>query len=781
MASTSHRGWILVLATFSLLALLQSASFAAGGSVSGRVTDAATGKPLDNVSVLVTGTSAGAATDVEGRYSITDLPAGTWSVTFSRLGYRTVAKAEVVITTVSPTYADVELDPVSVAGKEVLVRASLFSQQLNSPPGTSSLTREEIRRFPGGFEDIVRTVATLPGVAVVSAGGRNDLLVRGGGPSENLYVVNDIEVPNINHFGVQGTGSGALSFLNLDFVDQVKFSAGGFGVESGDKLSSVLDIDLRPGRTDRLGGRLTLSASQFGADAEGPVFGGGSAIISARKSYLDLIFKAAGLPFVPVYTDYNLAGSWERASGDRFRVIGLTALDRVDRDISTRENRVTNAGIMDNTQDQYIAGASYRHLVPRGYLDFSVGVSRSNYRFSQADENLDEYFASDASETEYSFKVSRLHAGFFGGSMKAGAGFTFAGIQNQTAFADTIFDRNGARVPLAVTGLPRLLKEDDTFAKGSFYLEYRRPVTQSLSTTLGIRYDRYQFLHDRDYPTARFGFDYELADDTKLKASFGRYYQPPSYVWLLNPVNDRLDALRNDMTLLGVETLLREDLLVQVEGYYKNLGDLPAGDTPQTDYIVLTNAGVGFGGREDDFGSFGYQPLASKGRGEAYGLELQAQKRYASDGIYGQAGLSLGRSRYRSPNGVTYPGQYDQTVIFSLSAGYKPNARWEFSGKFRFWTGAPYTPVYRPADNGGKIQNLPSEYLSQRLKPGHHLDLRADRRFAFDGWGLTTYIDIQNIYNYAIPIPPSYNFWTDKIDDQNGIALLPTIGVRAEF
>jgi len=751
------------------------------GKIVGRITDQSNARPLDNASVVVVGTGLGAATDEEGRFTIQGIAPGTYSVSFTRIGYQTVTRPEVVVSPVAPATVDEEMIPNAVIGAGVTIKVGLFSQQLTSPPGTTTLTSEEIRRFPGGFEDVVRTVAALPGVAVVNAGGRNDLLVRGGGPSENLYVVNGIEVPNINHFGVQGSGSGSLSFINLDFIDRVHFSAGGFGVEYGDKLSSVLDIDLRPGRTDRFGGRVTMSASQYGADAEGPIFGGGSAIFSARKSYLDLIFKAAGLPFIPVYTDYNLAARWDLPHGDRLTVIGLAAVDKVERDQSSAENRVTNAGIMDNTQDQYIFGGSLRHIVSKGYLDVALGLSRSVYSFSQADSQEVKYFASDANETEYSFNISRLHIGFLNGIMKAGFSAKLATIDNQTAFADTIYDRNGNRVPIMNMGLPNQLEASDNFVKSAFYIEYKRDLTEKLNSTIGLRADYYDYITDKLYPTARFGLDYKVNESVKFKSTLGRYYQPPAYVWVVNSSNSDLKALRSDMLLAGVEYLIRDDLLIDLEAYHKWIGDLPAGGTPETSYIVLTNSGVGYGGREDDFGSFGYRRLVSSGEGKAYGVELQLQKRYTPGGYYGQAGLTFGRSRYTAPNGKTYPGQYDQTVVFGVSGGYKPNPRWEYSGKFRFWTGSPYTPVYRPSDNGGKINNLPDEYLSKRLKPGHHLDLRVDRRFNYERWGMVVYIDVQNVYNFSIPVPPSYDFWNDSVDAKNGIALLPSIGIRAEF
>lgn len=751
------------------------------GQITGRITDAATAKPLDNKAVIVIGGQWGASSNLDGYFEITGIPYGTYRVELSHVGYLTVIRAEVIVSAGAPATVNEALTPVNIESEGVTVSSGLFTRALLAPPGSTRLSAEEIRRYPGGFEDVVRTVSTLPGVAVVTEGGRNDLLVRGGGPSENLYIVNGIEIPNINHFGVQGSGSGSLSFINLDFVDQVEFSAGGFGVEYGDKLSSVLEIGLRSGRNDRFGGRMTVSASQYGIDGEGPLPGGGGILLSARKSYLDLIFKAAGLAFVPVYTDYNLAAAWDLPGGDRLTLIGLAAIDRVDRDNSSLDKRIENAGIMDNSQDQFVLGTSYRRLSTGGYWDFSIGGNRTGYRYSQADQNEVEFFSSDAIESEFKFKATNVRTNLLGGTVRTGFGIGSALIDNTTTFADTIIDRSGNRLPRADLGLPSALSEDDNFNRMTGFFEFKRNLTDRMRTTAGIRGDYYAFLNEEFYPSFRLGLDYKLSSRWQTKLHAGRYYQPPSYVWLLNPANRDLKALSSDMLLGGMEYLVRDDLLFKVEVYHKWMTDLPAGATPETDYLVLTNSGTGYGGREDDFASFGYRLLNSSGTGKAMGVEFQLQKRYTPKGFYGQAGLSLGKSRYTAPNGMTYPGQYDQAVTFNLSGGYKPNPEWEFSGKIRYWTGSPYTPVYRPSDNGGKIVNIPEEYLSRRLVPGHHFDLRVDRRFNFRDWGMIVYLDIQKVYNYQIRVRPSYNFLDDKIDNQNGIALLPSIGFRAEF
>ena len=238
-----------------LLLFFSVASSEPTGSIVGIVFDSRSQEPLSNSNIVVNLSPYGAASDLDGEFFIENLPPATYILKASHLGYKTKEISDIVVNSARPTIINIFLDPTDLTGEEVTVTAGYFWREMESPPSVSSLSSEEIRRFPGGFEDVVRAVSTLPGISVVSGQGRNDLLVRGGGPSENLYVVNGMEVPNINHFGTQGFSSGSLSFINLDFVDNVDFSSGGFGVEYGDKLSSVMSLKLRSARPDRIGGK----------------------------------------------------------------------------------------------------------------------------------------------------------------------------------------------------------------------------------------------------------------------------------------------------------------------------------------------------------------------------------------------------------------------------------------------------------------------------------------------------------------------------------------------
>jgi hypothetical protein len=718
------------------------------GIIQGSVIDMQTKEPLAGVNIIVPGTSLGASTDLDGNFFLEGLSIGTYRLEISYIGYMTQKVTDIIVTHNKPALVDIQLMEQIIESERILVTAGYFVEETMTQPSTIGLQREEIRRFPGGFEDVVRTVSTLPGVAINISGGRNDLLVRGGGPSENLYVVQNIEVPNINHFGTQGTGSGSLSFVNLDFVENVSFSTGGFTSEFGDKMSSTLSLSLSRGRSDHIGGKLLISATQYGFNLEGPIGSSGDFIFSARKSYLDLIFKAAGLPFVPVYTDFNFLVHYDLSDKDKFVLLGLAALDEVDRDVSTEENRVVNAGILDNTQNQYISGLNYRRLVDKGYLDLTLGFTSYNFKFNQIDELGEKWFDSKAIENEYGIKLQHFYGFSNTLGLLSGLSFKNVHVDNVTVFADTIYDRSGNRVPVESLGLKQYTDLQADGRKYAAFLKADWIVTPRLSLNLGLRLDHYSFLNSPNYLAPRFNLKYKLTNNLSLKGSLGIYYQSPSYVWMVNE-------------------------------------DLPTGTIPDVnDYLVITNTGTGFGGREDDFQSFGYFSMVSEGTGTAYGFEWLLQKKFSEVPCYGQIGFGYSKSEYIAGNGLMYPGQYDQRIIINIAGGYKFNENWEISSKYRAYTGIPYTPVYRPDDNPlnpGEIQNLPEEYLSARLDPEGLWDVRVDRYFNFTSWRLVVFLDVQNVLNVKYQTRPTYDFWNDEVETQASIGILPTIGISAEY
>lgn len=734
------------------------------GIINGRVTDGMTREPVVGANVVVVGTTLGAATDIDGRFEIRRVPVGTYSVRVSIVGYLATIQTDVVVNAAKPIELNIRIMENEIKMEGVEVSAGYFNKLADTPLSTLSQTNEEIRRLPGGLEDVVRAISILPGVAQVDAG-RNDLIVRGGAPSENLFVVDNIEVPNINHFGTQGASGGPLSFINLDFVDNTSFSTGGFGVRYGDKLSSVLTINLREGRKDAIGGKATISASQFGVNLEGPTAGSGNFLFSARRSYLDFIFKAAGLGFVPEYWDFLAKTNYRIGPRDQLDVLAVAALDNVKYINDSADKRFDNSRVMGSDQNQVIGGVSWQHQFEKGYSTVTLGQSYVDYNFLQSDSNLVTIFSNRSFEHE-----SSLRGDFFfhpGQSTEVSMG-----VQAKTIrVASDLYLR-----PFG-TRFGDSLNLDAQYRTNGFKASAYAQVSQVMGKsrlTLGSRLDYFNLI-GRFAFSPRVSYSVALSPTLNLNWSVGRYAQAPSYVWLAaNEQNRDLKFVGVNQYILGFDQTVRVDTKVSIEGYVKQYFDYPASITRP--YLVLANTGAGFGGSDDGFASFGIDHLVSKGSGFARGIELLIQKKLSDIPCYGTVSVSFNQSDFKALDGIERPSSFDQRWILNLGGGYVFNDKWEFGTKFRFSTGRPYTPF----DAAG-FQD-PSAYNSSRIGSNHSLDVRVDRRWSFRTWTLITYIDIQNIYNRKAVTVPRYNERLQRAEqDIAKIGILPSIGVSAEF
>ena len=754
----------LILALILMPLLVVAQDVPRYGSVVGTVTDGATKEPIVGANVVILGTTLGAPTDIDGRFTIRRVPVGTYSVRVSAVGYLASVQSDVVVNGVKPAELSIGIMESEIRIEGVQVTAAYFNRMPDTPLSTLTQSNEEIRRIPGGLEDVVRAISILPGVAQVEAG-RNDLIVRGGAPSENLFVIDNIEVPNINHFGTQGASGGPLSFINLDFVDNTSFSTGGFGVKYGDKLSSVLTINLREGRKDAIGGKATISASQFGLNLEGPAGRSGDFLFSARRSYLDFIFKAAGFGFVPEYWDFLARANFKLSSKDQLKVLAIAALDNVKYFNDTEEKRFENSRVLGSDQNQAIGGISWQHLFEKGYATLTLGQSYVDYNFRQSDSNLVQIFSNKSLEHESSFRGDiLLHV--------AASTELSIGLQAKSIRFDS-------RLTLRPTGtrFGDTLSVDANFAtrgfKGSTYAQISQ-VLGSSRITLGGRMDYFDLIGKSAF-SPRISITIPLSIITNLNGSAGRYYQAPSYIWLAaNGRNRDLKFVGVNQVVLGIDHTVTPDTRLSVEVYAKQYFDYPA--SLVRPYLVLANTGAGFGGSEEGFASFGIDPLVSQGSGLARGVEFLAQKKLSEIPCYGTVSISFNRTDFKALDGVERPGSFDQRVILNIGGGYVFNEKWEVSAKFRFGTGRPYTPF----DASG-LQD-PTFYNSARIGNNHSLDVRADRRWSFDSWTLVTYVDIQNIYNRKPVSVPRYNERLQAAEQNvSSIGILPSIGVSAEF
>jgi hypothetical protein len=739
------------------------------GILTGIVLDKNTQTFLKDVNVIIVGTEFTAKTKEDGSFRITGIPLGTYQVEFSSVSYKPLTLTDIVVTTGIERELFVELFGTST--EEILVEDARFRKPVDVTTSYKSLTFEEIRRFPGGLEDIGRVIQSLPGISL-SSDGRNDLLVRGGSPSENLFVVDGFEVTNINHFGSQGATGGPVSILNLDFVREVNFLTGGFSAKYGDKLSSVVEILQRNGNTEKFFGKINLSGTGFGANFEGPLSkkNRSSWLVSARRSYLDLIFNAAGFSFVPEYTDFQAKLFYQLNSKNSLEFNSFGALDRVRFNNDTEENKQNNVRILTNNQKSYSSGFSWKSLLSKSsYLVASLARNYTNYFFSKRDSNFTETFRNASVESdiqlkaEYTNSISNntlLSFGVSGKSVKLN--------YDINKLADTlsaIDPETGSNIILPAVSI----LTDKRTLKGFAYAELVQSIAGRVKFTAGLRYDYVGLINRKNYISPRTAISLTVTPVLTFNLAYGIFQQSPSYIWISgSPGNEDLRDIRADHYVAGIEYLFDEGTKLTVEGYFKDYRYYPVSkDRP---YLILAN-NSGF----DNENSFGLEKLVSQGTGKALGFEIFLQKALTKN-FYGTVSFSYSDVKYKALDGIERRSDWDNRFVININSGYQPGKMWEMSAKLRVAGGRPYTSIDPATGNVNYDQ-----YNTEKLPVYHRLDLRVEKKWMFTAWALSTYIDIQNIYNQKNIFEYRWDPFKKEIIENKNLGILPTIGISAEF
>ncbi len=734
-------------------------------SIAGKVINSNDGKPIQGVTVLVEGTNKGAYTNNEGKFQIKGLEPGVYSLRFSSIGFETFVKSNIFVTNVKPVFLEIELVEKVINIEGVEVRGKYFERFIETTTSTSTFSSEEIRRTPGVQEDIVRATALLPGVAVTSVG-RNDLIVRGGAPFENLFIVDNIEVPNINHFGTQGTNGGPLAIINIDFIKNVQFSAGGFGAKYGDRTSSLTQISLYNGNEEKFGGKAVLSATGFGLNLEGPVNSQGSFFFSARRSYLDLIFKAANFAFIPEYWDFQGKLNFKFDDRNSISFLVISALDFVRLNNDNSDNTYSNSRVAVPEQKQYFSGLTWKHIFDNAVLNLTLGRTYTKFNTFQNDSNLVSILKNNSVEGEtslkidYEIKLSNIFNLSFGNQTKFGTKLKY----------DIFVD---GRYRLDNQGNPSEYKVDTTFRtiKNGTYVTLATSIGKH-RVSAGLRGDYFNFTQTKYFVSPRISVSYMINPVSTIVFSLGRFYQSPSYIWLVGAPNQNLNPIRADQVVLGYEHTPFEDLKVQFEVYYKKYANYPARVfRPQA---VLSPSGF------DDLSTdipFGIEPLVSEGTGWSRGIELLIQKRFNPKlPLYGLLSITLSQTKFAGLDGVLRTSTYDNPLIFNIALGYRINPQWEISYKYRAAIGIPTTPYL---SNGQKDYSQYNQ--GDRLPIFRQTDFRVDKRWYLKNFNIVTYLDIQNLFSTKNKTGVRWDYRNQKIEYFESFGILPSIGVYFEF
>ncbi|TDQ16936.1 outer membrane receptor protein involved in Fe transport [Algoriphagus boseongensis] len=788
---------------FTLLAFGQ-------GIIRGKIINPVNNQPVPFANVLILGTDLGGISDENGAYEILNIPPGLYNVRASFVGYKVSTAYEVQVTLARPVQLDFSLEEEASELTEVVV-SSEFSRSEETPISVRKLNSNEIERYPGGNRDISRVIQSLPGVAS-TASFRNDILIRGGAPNENKFFIDEIEVPVINHFATQGSSGGPVGILNVNLIKNVDVITGGFPANRMDALSSFFEFQLKEGRRDKMFTQMTLGASELTISNEGPLSEKTTYSLSARRSYLQGLFRLLGLPFLPTFNDFQLKTTTKLNEKTELTFIGVGAIDQfvLNEDIpedETEEERENRLYLLDvlpiQNQWNYATGLKLKRFRENGFWTFILSRNMLNnraYKYANNDESSEANLLSDylSQESENKFRAENSIFGK-GYTLKYGVNYTYSRY-----FIDN-FDRS----TLAGTGQIIDFTSTSNFNQyGAFFSASKNLSDDRLLLTGGIRMDGADFGKTAQNPlnqiSPRFSVSYQLKPNLYATANAGIYYQKPPYTVLgyqnnegdlVNQLND-VRFIRNSQLIGGIEFVVPEkNRRFTAEAFYKKYSNYPSSIR---NGISLANLGA-------DFGVIGNEPVESNSEGRAYGLEFLAQQRLFNN-FYGIAALTLVRSEFTNPNTDGFiPSSWDNRFIVSLTAGKRFGKNWELGARWRFLGGTPYTPY--DLEESALIENwdlrnsgvLDYDQINAiRLPAFHQLDLRLDKKYYFQKWNLNWYVDIQNAYNFQaeqapILIPVRDNSGNILVDPNNPSSyqlkligntagnILPTVGIIVEF
>jgi hypothetical protein len=755
---------LIILFTYSLHSQSQPK-----GTIEGTVQNAATQTPLPGVNVMVLNTTLGAVSDENGKFIIKNIPVGNYSVQFRLIGYSPVTKTDVIIRPQRMTGVNAELSELAITSDEVVVTAGYFNQNDVQQMNSVGFSREEIRRAPGSGGDISRTIMSLPSLAKVNDQS-NSLIVRGGSPLENAFYIDGIEIPNINHFPTQGATGGPIGMINVDLIDEVNFHTGGFSPSYGDKLSSILDIKFREGNRNNFDGQLDLNIAGFGGVAEGPLGEDGSYLISARRSYLEYVIKMfdVGTSVVPSYGDVQGKVVYDLSQNHKLSVVGLYGDDHNDPDLkSALENDMLYFG----PQDIYQAagGIVWRALWGKNaYSTTSVGYLSSRFNEDMYETNTGVHLLRNRStEAAASFRnVNHVRVSEFL-SVEFGAEAKRLMNDYNNAYS-TYTNATGDSTPAL-----SIAQKISATKAGEFFNLMLQPLN-GLTVTFGVRGD-YFSVNDRVTVAPRGLLSYKIDELTTVRITSGMYYQNlPLILVSQNAANESLRDPCAVHYIVGIDRLLTEDTKLTVEAYMKEYYDFPVDPSDPSLFMV-----------DEVFYRTGFflnhGALTSDGKARSRGIEITLQKKLAQD-FYGLASATFFKTEYKGADDVWRNRVFDNRIIISAEGGYKPNSEWEFSARWIYAGGTPYTPFDLAQSKQLKRAVFDPNRINDSRYPAYHsMNVRFDKRFHFESSNLVLYLSAWNVYNRK---NVAGYFWSEK---ENSIKtlyqwnFLPIFGVEYEL
>ena len=799
------------LYSFLFLILCLSVSFAQEtGSIKGKVIDAQTREVLPFVNILVAGTNIGINSDENGEFKINNSPLGYVKLQASFVGYQTIFSDDYLVTKEKAPFVLFEMSINNEQLDEVVIQSKLFKKSMENPVSYQSIGIAEIEKNPGGDRDVLKVIQSFPGVAS-NPGFRNDIIIRGGSPSENKFYLDGVEVPVINHFQTQGSTGGPVGIINADLVRKADFYSSAFSANRGNALSSIIEFSMKEGDPEKVNVRATIGTSDGGITVDGPMGKKTTFIASARQSYLSGLFKLLKLPFLPTYNDFQLNVKHKFDEKNELSLIGLGAIDKfklneeVNDGVTDEDDLKRNDYILSNipvqNQWNYTVGLSYKHYGEKATQQLVLSRNQWDNVADKYENNTgnseDLLLKYSSRETENKLRYENFST--LNNNYKLNFGVALEQVKYYNATYQKFANSSGVEIIDFSSNL-------SLFKYGVFGQISKAYFNSKFNVSFGVRFDGVDYDTEMSNPfkqfSPRLSLAYALSEKWAVNASAGIYNQMPSYTImgyrdnngvLVNEENG-LEYITADHLVAGLEFKPNASSKITLEGFYKGYKNYPFSVENQ---ISLANLGA-------DFGVVGNEEVTSTSEGRSYGFEVFLQKKSYS-GLYGILSYTYVRSEFKDNNNQYISSSWDNRNLLTATGGKKFNKNWELGAKFRLVGGQPFTPY--DYDASANIENYNvnnsgildyNELNTLRFELYNQLDVRVDKTWYWKHFSLNLYVDIQNILgsetqqqsflirqtdadgNYLIDPTDNSKYLLEEVDNTSG-TILPKIGIIMDF
>lgn len=775
----------------ALLLILPALTFSqVDGIINGYIYDSKSQLPLLGANVIIEGTEKGAISDENGFFQISEIKPQSYNLLVSYVGYQSKKIFNIIIKSKGNQTLEVYLLESAQELDEVVLFESPFKKSKETPLSINTFSRVEIESYPGADNDVTKVVQSMPGLSPSVGGFRNDIIIRGGAPNETVYYLDEIEIPNINHFSTQGSAGGPQGMINISFIDEVTLSTSAFGVEYDNPLSGVLQFNQKNGNPREISGNFRFGASDSAITVEGPLSkeenNNTTFIFSARKSYLQFLFKLIGLPIRPDYWDFQGKINHKIDEYNSVNIVGLGAID--DFSVEAPEDfDFTQQSFLEQVpiikQNSTTIGASWirKFQETKGQFVLALSTNKLKNIFSRYDdnENLEGiYFRNDSHEWETKLRAKTTNY-LKDWKITWGGNIQYSDYYNNTTdYYNQI----------------EYLTKINFYKYGLFGSVSKSFIDSKLDVSIGIRTDEDNFSTGSkliDNLSPRVSTSYALTKDRRLKwnNSVGTYFKIPTYTVLGfknltgHFTNQNAKYTKSNHYVTGFDYSIGNASKISIEGFIKRYFDFPVSIL---DGVSLANKGA-------DFEVLGNEDIVTTGEGRTKGIEFLFQQKLTRN-FYGIFSYTFFKSEFTDINGDYLPSVWDSKHLSSFSGGYKLKRNWEISSRWRFAGKTPFVPY----DLEASLNNYPNMVLDYsqlgNVKLGNfsQIDVRFDKKWNKENLSINLFIEILNLLAQKIPSPTEFGLERDDFGniltplnlvevDVNRESIIPSFGFSIDF